>query len=244
MKYLFRVYQWLISVPILVVITICACIGAIVASLCGFKRWAGYYPSLIWSRCICALWFVRVKVVGRENLQSGKSYVFVANHQGAFDIWAISGYLGHQFRWLMKKGLEKVFLVGFTCRQVGNVFVDDSSIQGIKTTIADAEATLKDGMSVVIFPEGTRSHTGAMLPFKRGAFMLAAEFGLPVVPITISGSFKAMPRSTYNVTPTTITITIHKAIEPGEKGFNTRQLIADCRSAINSALPSEYADKQ
>lgn len=97
-------------------------------------------------------------------------------------------------------------------------------------------------MSVVIFPEGSRSHDGHMIPFKRGAFMLAGEFGLPVVPITIDGAFKVMPRHTYNITPGTITLTIHKPITPGEKGFNTKKLMADCRAEINSALPPSCQD--
>ncbi|MDE5869813.1 MAG: 1-acyl-sn-glycerol-3-phosphate acyltransferase, partial [Muribaculaceae bacterium] len=93
-----------------------------------------------------------------------------------------------------------------------------------------------DGMSLVIFPEGSRSWDGNMIPFKRGAFMLASEFGLPVVPITIDGSFKAMPRTTYNMTPAKITLTIHKPIYPGEKGFNTKQLLQQCTEEIKSAL--------
>ena len=92
-------------------------------------------------------------------------------------------------------------------------------------------------MSLVIFPEGSRSWDGKLIPFKRGAFMLAAEFRLPVVPITIDGSFKAMPRSTYNMTPTTIHITIHKPIYPGEKGFNTKKLLNQCYEEIESSLP-------
>lgn len=137
----------------------------------------------------------------------------------------------------MKKELEKIFMVGYACRKAGHVFVDDSSIHGVKETISEAEKTIKDGMSVVIFPEGSRSWDGKMIPFKRGAFMLAAEFRLPVVPITIDGSFKAMPRTTYTATPTTITLTIHKPIYPGERGFNTKELMSQCRDAIESSLP-------
>ena len=76
-----------------------------------------------------------------------------------------------------------------------------------------------------------------MIPFKSVAFMLASEFKLPVVPITIDGSFKAMPRFTYNVSPCRITMTIHKPIMPGEKGFNTKKLMAQCREEIESSLP-------
>ena len=136
----------------------------------------------------------------------------------------------------MKKELEKIFAVGPACKKAGHVFVDDSSIGGIRETIKESEETLKDGMSLVIFPEGSRSWDGKMIPFKRGAFMLAAEFRLPVVPITIDGAFKAMPRFTYNMTPTTITLTIHKPIYPGEKGFNTKKLLQQCTEEIQSAL--------
>lgn len=239
MIYLFRIYQWLIATPILLVLTFLTCIVTFVSCFLFGKSWGGYYPPMLWARCVCALWFVRVKVIGRENIDPRQSYVFVANHQGAFDIWAIYGYLGHNFRWLMKKGLRKVFFVGAACDYCGHVFVDDSSIAGIKQTISDAEARLKDGMSVVIFPEGSRSWDGKMRPFKRGAFMLAGEFKLPVVPITVDGSFRAMPRTTYNVTPGKIILTIHKPIYPGENGFNTKRLMAEVRDAIESALPEK-----
>lgn len=189
---------------------------------------------------MCILWGIKIKVVGRENIDDKTSYVFIANHQGAFDIWAIYGYLNHNFKWLMKKSLEKVFLIGYACKKAGHVFVDNSNIAGIKETIEEAEDTLKDGMSLVIFPEGSRTWDGKMRPFKRGAFMLAGEFRLPIVPITIDGSFTAMPRTTYNVTPTTITMTIHKPIFPGERGFNTKKLMADCFEQINSALPDKH----
>lgn len=243
-KIFFFIYQWLIAAPILLVITILTALVTILGCTVGSGGFWGYYPAHIWSRCVCTLWGVRVKVTGRENIDSNTSYVFVSNHQGAFDIWALSGYLDHNFKWLMKAGLEKIFLVGYACRKAGYIFVDDSNLRSIKETISEAEKTLRDGMSLVIFPEGSRTWDGKMIPFKRGAFMLASEFKLPVVPITIDGSFKAMPRTTYNVTPTVINVTIHKPMFPPEKGFNTRRLIADCRKEINSALPDKYKDSE
>lgn len=242
MIYIFRFYQWVIAGPIILVLTIITSLTCLAAATFGCQRWAGYYPPRLWARCVCLLWFVRVKVTGRENIDRRKAYVFVSNHQGAFDIWAIYGYLNHPFKWLMKKSLEKIFLVGQACKTIGHVFVDDSNIHGIKETIADAQKTLSGNMSLMIFPEGTRSHDGKMGPFKRGAFLLAAEFRLPVVPVTIEGAFKAMPRNTYNVTPTTVHITIHKPYFPDERGFNTKTLMADCRREINSALDPEHQD--
>lgn len=244
LKALFFLYQWLIAGPILLVLTAITAIVTSVGSIMGDRDFWGYWPPRIWSRAICTLWFVKVKVEGRELLDSRKGYVFVANHQGAFDIWAIYGYLGHNFKWLMKKGLEKIFLVGAACRRAGHIMVDDSNLHAVKETMSQAEKILSNGMSLVIFPEGSRSWDGKLIPFKRGAFMLAAEFGMPVVPITINGSFHAMPRTTYNVTPGTITLTIHQPIEPGHKGFNTKQLMEQCRSAIAAALPGEEGNHE
>lgn len=240
MIYLFRFYQWVIAGPIFLLLTILTALTTAFGSMLFGGRIWGYYPGRIWAKCVCFIWGVKVKVKGRENIDKNTSYVFVANHQSAFDIWAIYGFLNHNFKWLMKKGLRKVFLVGYACYRGGHVFVDDKSIAGIKETIAGAEDRLKDGMSVVIFPEGSRTWDGHMRPFKRGAFMLASEFKLPVVPITIDGAFKAMPRTTYNVTPTTITMTIHKPIYPGERGFVAKKLLEECFTTIDSALPPEY----
>lgn len=240
MIYLFRFYQWVIAGPIFIILTFLTAFSTAFGSmLFGGKIW-GYYPGRIWAKCVCFIWGVKVKVKGRENIDKNTSYVFVANHQSAFDIWVIYGYLNHNFKWLMKKGLRKVFMVGYACYKGGHVFVDDKSIAGIKETIAGAEDRLKDGMSVVIFPEGSRTWDGHMRPFKRGAFMLASEFKLPVVPITIDGAYKAMPRTTYNVTPTTITMTIHKPIFPGERGFVAKKLLEQCFNIINEPLPPEY----
>lgn len=236
MIWIYRVYQWLIAVPILVIVTAITAVACLISALLGAKDWGGYWPPMLWSRCVCALLFVRVRVTGRENISHNQSYVFVANHQSAFDIWSIYGFLGHPFKWMMKKSLEKIFLVGPACRSVGHVFVDDSSIAGIKDTIEHAQQTLKGNMSLVIFPEGHRSFDGKLIPFKRGAFMLAGEFGLPVVPLTIKGAFEVLPRTSYNITPGTIHLTIHKPIYPGEKGFNTKALMAQCREEIESAL--------
>lgn len=238
-RFLYLCYEYLIGCPIFILATLITSIVTAIGCTFGKIDFWGYWPAHIWSRFTCRIFLMKVVVTGRHNIRQGESYVFVANHQGAYDIWAIYGYLNHNFKWLMKKGLEKIFAVGWACRKAGHVFVDDSSVAGIKTTIEEAEKRLKDGMSVVIFPEGSRSWDGKMIPFKRGAFMLAAEFGLPVVPLTIDGSFRAMPRTSYKMTPSTIRLVIHKPIYPGEKGFNTKRLMAQCYDTIASELPNE-----
>ena len=239
MIYLYRVYQWLIAAPLFIIATFITALVTSIGSYFLNGHFWGYWPPHYWCRFTCWILFVKVKVKGRENIDKNTSYIFVANHQGAFDIFSIYGYLDHNFKWLMKKSLEKIFMVGGACRRAGHIFVDDTKLSAIRKTIQDAEDTLKDGMSLVIFPEGSRSWDGKMIPFKRGAFMLASEFKLPVVPVTIDGSFRVMPRFTYNVTPGTITLHIHPPIYPGEKGFETKKLMAQCREEIENGLPVE-----
>lgn len=240
MKFLYFIYHWLIAVPLFIVSTAITAITTSIGSILFSVNFWGYWPPHYWSKFTCWIFLIRVKVKGKENIDKKTSYIFVANHQGAFDIFTIYGFLGHNFKWLMKKSLEKIFLVGAACRNAHHIFVDDSKLGTIKETIAQAENTLKDGMSLVIFPEGSRCWDGKMAPFKRGAFMLAGEFNLPVVPVTIDGSFNCCARFAKQVSPGVITLTIHKPIYPGPRGFNTKQLMAQCRTEIESSLREEH----
>lgn len=231
-----KIYLIFIAGPIFILVTFLTALIAIIGSAVGSNSFWGYWPAHIWSRIVCWLAFVKVEVEGRENIEKDTSYIFVCNHQGAFDIWAIYGYLNHNFKWMMKKSLEKIAFVGYACKKSGHVFVDSNSLQSIRSTIEEARTRLKNGMSLVIFPEGTRTKTGEMGDFKRGAFMLAGEFRLPVVPISIDGSYKIMPSNSYFPNSGKIIIKIHKPIEPGERGFNTKELLAQCHEIISSDL--------
>ena len=226
-------------VPVLLVVTILAALLTIVGSMLGAQRSLGYWPGHIWARIFCAMSFVRVRVRGRSNISKGTSYVFVANHQGAYDIFAIYGYLNHNFRWMMKKALEKIPFVGYSCRVSGHIYVDNSTPSAVARTMADAERQLSHGMSVVVFPEGARSRDGRMHSFRRGAFKLATEFSLPVVPITIDGAYRVMRRGSILPHWGTINLTIHQPIEPSaETGrHELTELLERSEQAIASALP-------
>lgn len=164
-------------------------------------RFFGYWPGHYWAKIFCWLTLVRVEVHGAGNINPDTSYVFVANHQSAYDIFAIYGWLGHNFRWMMKKPLEKIPLVGYSCKVSGHIFVDNSSPSAVKATMQAAEKRLAGGMSVVVFPEGSRTLDGKMHTFRRGAYSLAMEFGLPVVPVTIDGAYNIMRRKRDRLPP-------------------------------------------
>ncbi len=231
MLILYRIYQIVVMIPLLLVLTTLTALLTIVACALGGARWWGYHLPKWWARLFCALSLVRVRVRGRDNISTGRSYVFVASHQGAYDIFAIYGYLGHNFRWMMKKSLERIPLVGYSCRVSGHIYVDNRTPHAIRQTMQTAERRLAGGMSVVVFPEG------GLKRFKRGAYILAEEFGLPVVPVTIDGAYSVMPRQARLPRWGTITLTIHKPIEAPEAGHSVEQLIADTRAAIAADLP-------
>ncbi|MDE6332147.1 MAG: 1-acyl-sn-glycerol-3-phosphate acyltransferase, partial [Muribaculaceae bacterium] len=192
-----------------------------------------------WARCWCWLAFIRVSVRGRENIKDKQSYVFVANHQSAYDIFSIYGFLGHQFRWMMKKSLERIPLVGYACRVAGHIYVDKHSPAAVRQTMETAEKRLSHGMSVVVFPEGSRTKDGHIHAFRRGAYMLAMEFGLPVVPVTVDGAFDVLPPDAMLMRPGRITLTIHPPIEAGKDGHDLARLMEQSRDAIISALPEK-----
>ena len=240
MKYLFALYQWFVAIPILVVVTIVCATFTSVGSILFGGRWWGYCPPRLWAKCWCVLFFVKVEVENREYIGEKTSYVFVANHQSAYDIFSIYGYLNHNFKWMMKKSLERIPFVGMACRCAGHIMVDRSSASAVKRTMDRAQETLSEGMSLVVFPEGARSWNGQMRGFKKGAFKLAVEFNLPIVPITINGAFDVMPRYTYMIKPGKITLTIHKPIMPSVDGHNMETVVNECYDAIHNDLVKKY----
>lgn len=192
MKPLYIIYQYLIAFPLIIVVTL---FTAIFTILC-FPWKNGKAPRAVqvfWSRSV--LWFllIPIKVTGKENVDPKQSYVFVANHQSFLDVFAVYGWLPNNFKWLMKKEIRKVPFVGTACAVAGHIFVDRSNPRAALQSMDHIKKELVDGISTVIFPEGTRTKTGEMGRFKQGAFKIAMDMGLPVVPLSLGGFFKAMP---------------------------------------------------
>ena len=242
MKILYRIYQVFVALPILLVATLLTSIVVVIGCGIGMGGIFGYYPGKWWARIIIWVLLIPVKVEGRENLVKGQSYVFVSNHQGAFDIFLIYGYLNRHFKWMMKKGIRKIPFVGAACAAAQHIFVDRTSAGKVRATYRKAREILQGGISLVVFPEGARTFTGQMAPFKRGAYMLADELQLPVCPMTINGSFKILPRTKdWHLNDWhPMTLTIHKPIEPiGTGPDNVRHVMEQSEAAILSALDVE-----
>jgi 1-acyl-sn-glycerol-3-phosphate acyltransferase len=243
MKYLYRLYQLCICAPIIILDSIFTSLTTVIGCVLGNGHFWGYYPGKWWSILIVRILLLPVKVEGRENLDRKQSYVFVSNHQGAFDIFLIYGFLNRNFKWMMKYQLRKIPFVGLACEYAHHIFVDKRGPKKIKATYDNARKILREGMSMVVFPEGARSFTGHMGKFRRGAFMLADELQLPVVPLTINGSFDVMPRTRdfrwVNWHP--LKLTIHKPIMPDGKGVEfEKQAMQKAYDIVMSGLTPEY----
>lgn len=247
MKYLYRIYQLFIAAPLVALLTLLTTLVTTLGCILGNGHFWGYYPGKCWSWLTIRILLLPVKVEGREHLDKKQSYVFVSNHQGAFDIFLIYGFLGRNFKWMMKYQLRKMPFIGMACQAAHHIFVDKRGTAKIKQTYLEARQTLKDGMSLVVFPEGARTFTGHMGDFKRGAYMLASDLQLPVVPLTINGSFQVMPRMRDMkwVQWHPLTLTIHEPIPPKEQSSeNITATLKESYQVIMKALPTELQGYQ
>ena len=243
MKYLYYVYQLIVGLPVVVLGTIITALTVAVGCAIGNGHFWGYFPGHVWGKVIIRSLLLPVKVEGCEHLEKDQSYVFVANHQGAFDIFLIYGFLNRNFKWMMKEALRKVPFLGFACERSHQIFVDKRGPSKIRKTYDDARRILQEGYSVTVFPEGARTFTGHMAHFRKGAFALADELQLPVVPLTINGSFDVLPRMKgFNfITWHPLSLTIHEPIYPvGQGSDNVEATMRQAYDSVMSSLEPKY----
>ena len=223
-RILYILYTWIIFVPLFLVLTLLTALTTIVGCFLGGERIFAYWPGRIWSWLTCHLALCPVKVRGRENIPSGQSCIFVSNHQGAFDIFLIYGFLGVPFKWVMKSGIKKIPFVGDACRAAGFIFVEKATPGGTANIIREAEKYLSNGVSIVIFPEGSRTYDGKMVRFRKGAFQLATDLNMPLVPITLNGPYEVLPIASLNLCRHSLQMIIHPAVSPAGTDSNHKGL--------------------
>ncbi len=176
----------------------------------GRKRQSGC--ARLWSRMILRISRVQVQVRGLQQLDPGSAYLFAANHLSMFDIFAFLGRLPFDFRFVAKASLFQWPFVGWHLKRAGYIRVDRRRPRQTLRAFRAAGDQIRSGMSVVIFPEGTRTWGKSVAPFKRGSFLLARQTGATIVPVTIVGSHRRLPRGSVLVQPGKMEIIIHKPI--------------------------------
>ncbi|MDI6797882.1 MAG: lysophospholipid acyltransferase family protein [Desulfatibacillaceae bacterium] len=184
---------------------------------------AGRFLGRQWSRVNAKATPFSVEVIGRENIEPGRSYIVCSNHQSHFDIFVIYGWLGLDIRWVMKMELRKIPVFGKACERIGHIYIDRSDSHKAVKSLEEAKGRIKDGACVVFFPEGTRSRDGKLQRFKKGAFRMALDLGLPILPLTITGTRDILPARSMDLFPGKACLKIHKPVETEsykDKGVN------------------------
>ena len=182
---------------------------------------------------------VKVETSGLEKLDPARTYIFMSNHTSNLDPPILLPLIPRRTSVMAKKELFSYPILGETMRMGSLVPVDRGNRDAGIAAVNAAADVVRQGINMTIYVEGKRSFDGKLLPFKKGPFYLAAECGVPVVPVTIVGTHELMPKTRFQISPGTVKVIFHDPIPPSE--FGDRDcLMARVRSAINSGLPSEY----
>lgn len=235
LKVLWLIYIICVWYPLGIVATILCAIVTMLGCSLGSDRVWGFYPGMIWSRFMCCLSWNRVTVKGRENIRKGQSYVFASNHTSIYDVFLIYGYIGVPFKWIMKKEIATWPFVGWACKAAGFLFINRQKGREAFRTLQEAKHVFTDGVSLVVFPEGTRTHDGEIAKFKRGAFEIARAVELPIIPMRIDGGFHVMPYNKIYPIPGPLTLTILPEVEfhPADHDDELVQIEAIRENIIN-----------
>lgn len=235
--WLYQIYAWLLFIPFVCLWSLfCGWLAIGVAWIAG-ARVASTRVGILWARPIGWLTPMRLTVEGAEHVDPDETYVLVCNHASLYDIIVLYGWLPLDLRWVMKQEVRKLPALGLAAETVGHISVDRSNPEAAKRSINDALSRIGDGTGMLFFSEGTRSRDGRLLPFKTGAFRVAQDQQLPVLPVTLVGTRDILPAHSLRLAPGRVRLTIHPPIRP--EGKPMRDLLEQTRASIASVLPAE-----
>jgi 1-acyl-sn-glycerol-3-phosphate acyltransferase len=205
------VLRVLLAVPLIVADTLVCGVATLAAGLVDRSGRACRAIARGWARVLLLGLGVEVDVEGGENLPAGPA-VYAANHGSSLDIPILFGYLPADFRFIHKRSLYLIPVLGWSLWVAGHVGIDRGNPFRARKSLHSAAQRIQDGTSVVVFPEGTRSPDAGVRPFKRGSFVLALEAGVPVVPVSLRGVKRVVPRGLRTLRPGTVRLVIHPAV--------------------------------
>ena len=180
-----------------------------------------------WGRSILVVSRIKVTVDGLSSIDPQRPYIYMPNHQSNFDIPVLLGHLTVQFRWLAKMELFKIPIFGHAMRKAGYISIDRNNRESAFKSLERAAEKIRNGVSVLIFPEGTRSRDGRIQPFKKGGFVMAIESGVPIVPVIISGARAIMTKGKFRVNPGQIRLSIQKPIDTTIYSRDTKEALME-----------------
>ena len=211
---------------------VCATVAVVFGWLPPRGRWV-HRMARLWSRGLLLSGGVRLEARFAAPLPTDRPYVFMANHQSLYDIPALITALPGQTRFLAKRSLFQIPLFGWSLKVGGFISIDRGDRSRAGESFAEAIRELQAGASAVVFPEGTRSADGRLLPFQRGGFLLAMKSGLPIVPVGIHGSMAVRAKQSFRIRPGGITVSCGRPVDVGEYGVRDKaRLIEDVRRRV------------
>ncbi len=230
--YLFQPYKWLVFGPVLVLSMLLAAIFILL-----FCRWCPRFcnqkvaPGWCSLNTLTALSSVEVR--GQERMDPRQSYIIVANHLSHFDIFLLYGRLGLDIRWVMKQELRSLPFFGIAAEKLGHIYIDRSDRAKAHKQLREAQQKFTPGSSIIFFPEGTRSEKGVLLPFKSGAFVMAKQMQLPILPVVLAGTDAVVPARSLDLYPGKTVMTVLEPISKEDViSLSHDQLKQRARNAI------------
>lgn len=238
--YLYQPYKWLIFAPLLGLST-CFFVGlGFIMLFFTSDRVVNRTALFWWARFVSFITPMRVKVIGEENVRKGQSYIVVSNHQSTYDALILVGWLRFDIKWVMKTELRDFPVFGWAAEKGGQIIIDRSNPKAAYESLKDARSKIEGGVSIMMLVEGTRSHTGELLEFKRGAFWLAHELELPILPITICNTMYIHRPKTFDLFPGNAVMKIHPPVDVSRYDrVSYDKLMSDVKGIIQTGL-DEY----
>ena len=230
-----------LKILLILIVTTLIALYAIAVGLLSRSGRHYHHIGRFWSRLLLKISGIRVNVQGSDRIQKGEHYIYVTNHASAFDIPIVVGCIPDDVRIVYKKELERIPVFGWSLAVGHYIRIDRSKARGAVRSLEEAAEKMRHGASVLLFAEGTRTLTGKLQEFKRGAFSLALKAAVPIIPVTINGSFKILPKNKFRINPGTVELIVHPPIPVTVQGgkYNELQLMEQVRTAIASTYTDQ-----
>ncbi len=201
----------------------------------------GQVVQFLWTRSVALALGIRTEVHGLENIRPGESYIITSNHQSYVEIPALVQALPVSFRWVVKRELLRIPFFGWGLAGTGAIAIDRSNPGASLSKLEAGRSKLGRGWSILVYPEGTRTHDGSIGPFKRGAFIMAVQAGVPILPVTVNGAYKILPRKSIAFRPGRVRVTVSPPISTkGLTESDVPDLIKRTREVIESQFDPDY----
>ena len=218
-------------------------LGLVIIAISPFDRKGNlvHYIGKFWSLLNVYIFGTRLAVRGKEKIEKGRTYIVMSNHQSLVDPWVLIGKLPLQLRWTIKTEVKKIPIFGYALERMGHIYVGSRKRKDTALALEGAVQKIREGSSLVIFPEGTRSNDGHLQKFRRGGAIIAIRSGVPILPVTINGSRFMLPKGTLALMPGKIEVIVGDSIDPGMFDENRKdELMSVVKSAIQQNLDLEY----